>query len=85
MVLLYNMLFLREHQKIYAHLDYTLQAAQIIQYETIDADLSGLLTRAPRINRFVNAIHSLTKYLSYRKYNEPNFLRDIPKHELKQR
>lgn len=85
MVLLYNMLFMRERYAIHAHLDYTLQSVQTIQYERIDADLTGLLAQTHRKQRqWRNAIYSLTKYLSSCKYNEPNFLRDVPKKEREQ-
>jgi hypothetical protein len=74
MILLYNMMLLRETQPVFAHQDYTLQAPLILQHETIDADLT----------RLQRAMNSLPRYLSFRQYNQPRYLRDLTSAELKQ-
>ena len=84
-ILLYNMMLLRETQPVFAHQDYTLQAPLILQHETIDADLTRVFQRVPRKDeRLQRAMNSLPRYLSFRQYNQPRYLRDLTSAELKQ-
>jgi hypothetical protein len=85
MLLLFNMLLLRENHDVRANKDYTLRAPAIIQYEQIDQDITRLYQLAHRKDcKLRRAIQALPRYLSYRAYNQPKYLKDLPEDERRQ-